>query len=220
MDRIQTTWEYLAPLLQGAILTIEITILSLFAAFLLSLIVGIARFSKIKAVRFCMALYVEIFRGTSLLVQLFWLYFALPMLFDFRMSAFTVAIIALGLNYGAYGSEVVRSAIMAIPKGQTEAGIALNMTPWQRLRYIILPQAFVMMLPSFGNLQIELLKGTSLVYLITLSDLTYQGMILRSYDISKATFIFFMLLLIYFIMAQAMTLGIRALERKTSKGRL
>ncbi|NHN33244.1 ectoine/hydroxyectoine ABC transporter permease subunit EhuC [Paenibacillus sp. S3N08] len=217
---MQTTWEYLAPLLQGAILTIEITILSLFAAFLLSLIVGIARFSKIKAVRFCMALYVEIFRGTSLLVQLFWLYFALPMLFDFRMSAFTVAIIALGLNYGAYGSEVVRSAIMAIPKGQTEAGIALNMTPWQRLRYIILPQAFVMMLPSFGNLQIELLKGTSLVYLITLSDLTYQGMILRSYDISKATFIFFMLLLIYFIMAQAMTLGIRALERKTSKGRL
>jgi polar amino acid transport system permease protein len=220
VDRIQTIWEYLAPLLQGAIVTIEITVYSLFTAFVLSLIVGIARFSKLRAVRFSMALYVEIFRGTSLLVQLFWLYFALPMLFDFRMSAFTVAIIALGLNYGAYGSEVVRGAILAIPKGQTEAGIALNMSPWQRLRYIILPQAFVMMLPSFGNLQIELLKGTSLVYLITLSDLTYQGMILRSYDISKTTFIFIMLLFIYFIMAQAMTLGIRALERRTSKGRL
>jgi polar amino acid transport system permease protein len=220
VDRIQTIWEYLAPLLQGAKITIELTVLSACAAFVLSLFVGIARFSKIRVVRFMMALYVEIFRGTSLLVQLFWLYFALPMLFDIRMSAFTAAVIALGLNYGAYGSEVVRGAILAVPKGQTEAGIALNMTPTQRLRRIILPQAFVMMLPSFGNLQIELLKGTSLVYLITLSDLTNQGMILRSYDISKTTFIFFMLLLIYFILAQAMTLGIRFLERKTSKGRL
>lgn len=102
--------------------------------------------------------YVEIFRGTSLLIQLFWIYFALPMVLDIRMSAMTAAILALGLNYGAYGSEVVRSSILAIPKGQIEASIALNMTPFQRMRRIIFPQAWTMMLPGFGNLQIELLK--------------------------------------------------------------
>lgn len=155
-----------------------------------------------------------------MLVQLFWLYFALPMLLDIRMSAMAAAVLALGLNYGAYGSEVVRGSILSVPKGQYEAAMALNMSPWLRMRRIILPQAMALMLPSFGNLLIELLKGTSLVYLITLMDLTYQGMVLRSFDNSSTPQIFALLLLIYFIMAYSLTLGIRFLERRAVKGRI
>ncbi len=91
-----------------------------------------------------------------------------------------VGIVALTLNYGSYGSEMVRSAILAIPRGQTEAGIALNMTPAQRMRSIILPQAFRIMLPSFGNLLIELLKGTALVSLVSISEMTINIIQMRN----------------------------------------
>ena len=141
------------------------------------------------------------------------------MLLDIQIPAMTAAVIALGLNYGAYGSEVVRSSVLALPKGQYEAAIALNMSPYGRMRRILLPQAFVQMLPSFGNLQIELLKGTSLVYLITLTDLTYQGMILRTFDSSKTTEIFTCMLILYFIISYALTLIIRYIERRTIRGR-
>jgi polar amino acid transport system permease protein len=127
-------------------------------------------------------------------------------------------VLALGLNAGAYGSEVVRSAILAVDTGQTEAGIALNFTPWQRMLRIILPQAFVMMLPAFGNLQIELLKGTALVSLITLSDLTYQAMILNASTL-KTTEIFSLLLIMYFLIAWPLTRGVRWLEQRLSVGR-
>jgi polar amino acid transport system permease protein len=207
------------PLLKGTLVTIQLTFFATLVAILLSFAVGMIRLSKYRTLRLIAGFYVEALRGTSLLVQLFWLYFALPMLLDIRMPAIVAAVLALGLNYGAYGSEVVRSSILAVAKGQTEACIALNMTSWQRLRRIQLPQAVVMMLPAFGNLQIELLKGTSLVYLITLSDLTYQGMILRTYDMSQTTMIFTSLLAIYFILAYTLTLGIRYLERRASVGR-
>ncbi|MNY48497.1 Glutamine transport system permease protein GlnP [compost metagenome] len=115
------------------------------------------RLSRFWLVRNAATVYVEVFRGTSLLIQLFWLYFALPMLLDIQIPAMTAAVIALGLNYGAYGSEVVRSSVLALPKGQYEAAIALNMSRYGTMRRILLPQAFVRMIPSFGNLQIELL---------------------------------------------------------------
>ena len=108
-------------------------------------------------------------------------------------------VLAIGLNYGAYGSEIVRSSIFAVPKGQTEASIALNMTPWQRMRYIIIPQAMMRMIPPFGNLSIELLKGTSLVSFIALNDLTYEALTLRNYYLGDA--FAFLTLLLYFILS-------------------
>ncbi|MDG0873832.1 ectoine/hydroxyectoine ABC transporter permease subunit EhuC [Paenibacillus thiaminolyticus] len=212
--------EYVPALLQGAWVTLQIVCFSMLLAFICAFIAGLARLSKYRIIRFVSAVYVEVFRGTSLLVQLFWLYFALPMLLDIRMSAMAAAVLALGLNYGAYGSEVVRGAILSVPKGQYEAAVALNMSPWLRMRRIVLPQAMALMLPSFGNLLIELLKGTSLVYFITLMDLTYQGMVLRSFDNSSTPQIFALLLLIYFIMAYSLTLGIRWVERRAVKGRV
>lgn len=153
------------------------------------------------------------------MIQMFWLVFALPML-GIQLTPMFAGVLALALNYGAYGSEAVRSSIQAVPKGQTEAAIALNMTPFQRMRRVVLPQAVVMMLPAFGNLLIELLKGTSLVSLIMLTDLTFKGMLLRTFDISRTPEILGLILVMYFILAIMITLSVRWLERKVSAGRV
>lgn len=211
--------EFLPTLLRGALVTIEITMLAIILSAIISFAVGLMRLSRYHWLRTIAALYVEILRGTSLLIQLFWLYFALPMLLHIEIPALTAAVLALGMNYGAYGSEVVRSSILSVPKGQYEAATALNMSGWLRMRRIILPQALTLMLPSFGNLQIELLKGTSLVYLITLMDLTYQGMVLRTYDSSKTAEIFALLLILYFILSYTLTLILRYVERRMVRGR-
>ncbi|MFB9274371.1 ectoine/hydroxyectoine ABC transporter permease subunit EhuC [Cohnella cellulosilytica] len=211
--------DLLPPLLKGLRITLILTVIGIAAALVCAFLAGLARLSKFAALRWSAAAYVELFRGTSLLVQLFWIYFALPMLLDIRLSAMAAAVIALGLNYGAYGSEIVRSSIAAVSKDQLEAAIALNMKPGQRLRRIVLPQAWRMMLPGFGNLQIELLKGTSLVYLITLADVTYQAMMLRSYDLSSTAAIFSWLLILYFAAAYALTSLVRFAERRAATGR-
>lgn len=116
----------------------------------------------------------EVFRGTSALVQLFWFYFVLPM-FGMKLPALLVGIVVLGANAGAYGAEVVRGAILAVPAGQREAAVALNLTRARTIWRIILPQAVPAMLPPTGNLLIELLKNTALVSLITITDLTFRG---------------------------------------------
>lgn len=211
--------DLIPPLLEGLKVTLLITIYSTIVALMLSFIAGFARLSRSRIIRGTAAIYVEVFRGTSLLVQLFWVYFALPILIDVRIPAIAAAVIAIGLNYGAYGSEIVRSTINAVPKGQIEASIALNFTPFQRMKNVILPQAWAMMLPSFGNLQIELLKGTSLVYLITLADLTYQGMMLRTYNISQTAAIFLWILIMYYAAASLLTYVIRLAERRATIGR-
>ncbi|MFC4768902.1 ectoine/hydroxyectoine ABC transporter permease subunit EhuC [Effusibacillus consociatus] len=219
MASIISTLDLLPPLLEGAAVTIQITGLSAGVALVLAFVAGFGRLSKYSPVRIITAFYVEVFRGTSLLVQLFWLFFALPML-GIELSPMAAGVVALALNYGAYGSEVVRSSILAVPKGQTEGAIALNMTPVQRMRRIILPQAFMIMLPAFGNLLIELLKGTSLVSLITLTDLTFKGMMLRTFDISRTPEIFACMLGIYFVLAYSLTLAVRWIERKVTAGRV
>lgn len=219
MGKLLSAFEYLPILARGALVTLEITLLAILLATIIAFAAGLMRLSRYRLVRTIATVYVEILRGTSLLVQLFWLYFALPILLNIQISAMAAAVLALGLNYGAYGSEVVRSSILSVPKGQYEAATALNMSPWLRMRRIILPQALVLMLPSFGNLQIELMKGTSLVYLITLMDLTYQGMVLRTFDSSKTTEIFVLMLILYFILSYSLTMIIRYAERRAVRGR-
>lgn len=211
--------DLLPSLLKGAAITLQVTMLSLLLAAVLSFLAGFARLSANKHIRLASAFYVEVFRGTSLLVQLFWFYYALPLL-GIELSALVAGVVALGLNFGAYGSEVVRSAMLAVPKGQTEAAIALNMGRWLRMRRVILPQAVLIMLPSFGNLMIELLKSTSLISLITMADLTFQGMLLRTFDASRTFEIFLLILVMYFLMAYPLTLVMRWLERRMSAGRV
>ncbi len=204
--------DLLPVLIRGAGITIQLTLVSAALALGMALVAGLARLSPLWPLRFAAGLYVEVFRGTSVLVQLFWFYFALP-LFGIRLDAFTAGVLALGLNVGAYGAEVVRGAIRSVPVGQTEAAIALNFTPWQRMRRIILPQAFVLMLPPFGNQLIELLKATALVSLITIPEMTFQGLTLRQ-TTGRTNEIFLWLLVLYFAVAYPLTLGVRWIERR------
>lgn len=204
----------------GIVVTLQILAASAVLAFIVSFAAGLSRLSKYKWVRWLTTSYVELFRGTSLLVQLFWIFFALPILFEVRsMPAVLAGVIALGLNYGAYGSEIVRSSILAVPKGQTEASIALNLTPFQRMRLVILPQAFMMMLPSFGNLLIELTKATSLVSLITIADMTFRANVMSNTLIGRGPEIYLVLLLLYFAISYPLLLLVRWYERKATLGR-
>jgi polar amino acid transport system permease protein len=164
------------------------------------------------AVRGVATVYIEIFRGTSLLVQLYWIFFVLP-LFGITLEKFTAGFVAVGMNLGAYGAELVRGAILSVPRGQWEAATALNMSPAKRMRRVILPQAVLIMLPSWGNLLIELLKGTALVALISVTDLMFQVK-----QINGTTFMsaeaFGTALVIYYVLARFMiTPFMRWLER-------
>lgn len=204
--------ELAPPLLQGLAVTLEIMAGSVVLAVPLALAAGIGRLSSLRPMRWIAAVYVEVFRGTSALVQLFWFYFVLP-LFGVQLPAMLVGIVVLALNAGAYGAEVVRGAIRAVPPGQREAGIALNLTRGQIMRRIVVPQAVPAMLPPAGNLLIELLKNTALVSLITITDLTFRGQLLRS-ETLRTTEIFTLMLLMYFAVALLITGGVRLLERK------
>lgn len=124
------------------------------------------------------------------------------MLFNINLgSNWWVGVIAVALNYGAYMSEVVRTSVVSVDKGQTEAGIALNLSRFQRMREIILPQALRLMLPEFGNYSIQILKGTALVSLIGLTDILYYGDIYRSTNLSEGPLAYLMVLMMYFIIA-------------------
>ena len=207
----------LLPLLsKGLFVTIKIFFGSMAIAFIAAFSAGLAKISTNKIIKYSACAYVEIFRGTSALIQLFWLYYALPFL-GIRLDAFTAGCVGLGLNIGAYGAEVVRGAIESIPQSQREAAIALNLSPFQSLTQIIIPQAVVQMLPPFGNLAIELLKSTSLVSLITLNDLTFQAQSIR-FATFKTTEVFIMVLLIYFFLAAILTLITRIVEHKLRQG--
>lgn len=204
--------ELLPPLLEGLTVTLQVMAGAVVLAVPLALGAGIGRLSPLRPVRWLASTYVEVFRGTSALVQLFWFYFVLP-LFGVQLPAMLVGIVVLALNAGAYGAEVVRGAIRAVPPGQREAGVALNLTRAQILRRIVVPQAVPAMLPPAGNLLIELMKNTALVSLITIADLTFRGQLLRS-ETLRTTEIFGLMLLLYFAVALLITAGVRLLERR------
>jgi polar amino acid transport system permease protein len=156
--------------------------------------------SSNKLIKGTSIVYIEVFRGTSLLVQLYWIFFVLP-LFGLTLEKFAAGWIAIGLNAGAYGAELVRGGIMAVPKGQWEAATAINMSAARRMWRIILPQALVNMLPAWGNLMIEILKGTALVSLISVTDLMFQAKQINASTYQSAQ-IFGAALLIYYVLAR------------------
>jgi polar amino acid transport system permease protein len=189
-------------ILSGTLVTILLTVLATLLAVAVALAAGLMRMSSNLAIRGTATVYIEIFRGTSLLVQLYWIFFVLP-LFGISLEKFTAGFVAVGMNLGAYGAEVVRGAILSVPRGQWEAALAINMSPTKRMRRVILPQALLIMLPSWGNLLIELLKGTALVALISVADLMFQVK-----QINGTTFMsaeaFGTALIIYYVVARFM----------------
>ena len=213
--------EYFAPLMRGAWVTIQLTVWSTIFGAILSFAAGIGKVSGNGFARWISIVYIEIFRGTSLLVQLFWLFFALPVAgqaigVDLRMSPVVAGVLALSLNIGAYGAEVVRGAIQYVSQDQYEAARALNFTPRQALWRIALPQAIPEMMPTFGNLAVQNLKDTALVSLITLQDLAFRAEQLRNFT-QDSTTIFTVVLFMYFGMALVLTAIMKLLERSVGR---
>lgn len=201
-------------LLPGARVTAELAVASSILGAILSFAAGIGKLSRSWPFKILSVIYIEIFRGTSLLVQMFWLFFALPLL-GLSLSPIVAGVLALSLNIGSYGAEVVRGAIQAVPKGQYEAAVALNFSKRHTLWRVVLPQALVEMMPPFGNLAIQNLKDTALVSLITIADMTFIAR--RSINFTLNTVgNYSVLLIVYFIMALILSGFMRWLERFVS----
>lgn len=207
---------YLALILQGALVTAQLTVMGSALALVAAFAAGLGRIAPLAPVRWLATVYIEFFRGTSIFVQLFWAYFVLPFA-GISLSPLMAGVLALGLNVGAYAAEVVRGAILSVPKDQYEATIALNLTKLQRMRHVILPQALPLMLPTFGNNAIELLKATAVVSLISLTDMTFQAQVVRA-QTGSTLIPFATILILYFAMAMIITTGVRALERRLTRG--
>ena len=216
MSYLQFLSEHGPTLLLGTVTTIKVFICSLALYIIISMIFGLMRLSKNLLAQGLATVYIEFFRGTSLLVQLFWAYYVLPF-FGLSLEAFAAGVLTLGMNFGAYGAEVVRAGILAVPKGQWEAAHALNFTPAKRIRRIIIPQIFPIILPPASNLTVELLKATSLVALVTVVDLTFEARQINSITWLSAQ-CFGTALLIYYIMARfALVPFLRWLELVAAK---
>ena len=210
-DKFDALRAALPRLAEGLEVTLQLTLGGAVLAFLISVTFGLLSISPVGPLRWLATIVVEFFRGTSLVVQLFWLYYVLP-LFGVSMDAVWTGILALGLNYGAYGAEVVRGSINAVDKGQWEGATALNMSSLTRMRRVIWPQAWALMLSGYNNLLIMLIKGTAVALFIGLQDLTYQISELR---LSTGTvFAFSVGLLIYYLFALVFSKGLRVLEKR------
>lgn len=208
--------EFIPGLLEGALVTVQITVGGGVIAVVMALIAAFTKMYGQWPLRWLSIAYIETFRGTSALVQLFWMFFVLPH-FGITLEPLTVAMLALGLNVGAYGAEVVRGAVQSVSRGQWEAATALNMPRMTALRRIIFPQAFVAMIPPWGNLFIELLKATALVSLITISDLTFKAQQMNQTTL-RTVEIFCIVLVVYFAISLIITFAMRGLERKAAHG--
>ena len=200
-------------LIVGAGITIQITAISVGLGLIIGMFVGIARICNVKVLRALATVYIDFLRGTPLLVQIFLIYFALPMVVGQRVDPFIAAITACGINSGAYIAEIFRAGIQAIDEGQMEAGRSLGMSWVQTMRYIIVPQAFKNVIPPLGNEFIALLKDSSLVSVIGFEELTRRGQLIiaRTYGSLE---IWITVALIYLVMTLTISRLVSYMEKR------
>lgn len=200
-------------LLAGAVITVQITAISVGCGLLIGMFAGIARLAKIWPVRLLASVYVDFIRGTPLLVQIFIIYFALPLVVGQRIDPFIAAITACSINSGAYVAEIFRAGIQSIDKGQMEAGRSLGMSWGQTMRYIIMPQAFKRIIPPLGNEFIAMLKDSSLVSVIGFEELTRRGQLIiaRTYGSFE---IWLTVAFMYLVMTLTISRLVAYLERR------
>jgi polar amino acid transport system permease protein len=219
-------WYMVLFLRDGILTTIELTLVSFVFTLIVGILGGMSRISKNPFIHFFSTLYVEIFRGIPLLVQLIWWYFAAPAVIqsfgrlinfpaftEYHANAFLLAVIGLVICYGAYMSEIFRAGIQSIPKGQIEAARSQGMTYLQAMRYVVLPQAIRVVMPPVGNEFIMLIKDTSLVSAVAMADLTRRG---REYMSAHFNPIetWTMIALLYLVMTLFFTRVIDYLEKR------
>lgn len=205
-------WDSLPNLLQGTVVSLQITLIAAAIGLGLGSIFGLAETSKSTIVRFVIGIYVTLFRGTPMLVQILFVYYVLPQ-FGVSIAPFWAASIAIGLNSCAYISQVIKSGINALPKGQFEAAHTLGFTPLKTMRYIVFPQAFRVVLPALGNELITLVKDSSLASIIGVMELSKEASVIRSrtYD---AFSILLAISLIYLILTAALSFCIKLYEKR------
>lgn len=209
----------LQGLLGGAWLTVQAFVWAALLGTALALVFGIMGLSENRVLRGVARVYVEVARGASAIVLVFYAAFVPAIVFGLPPFIFVAAVIALGINMGGYGAEVVRTGIQSVPRGQTEASIALNLTAGDRLRHVTLPQAIVVMIPPYGNLNIEILKGTALLSLVGVAEVTSRAQNIRTQrpvldDPPSLVAIFGTTLVLYFVLSQVIALFYRWLEKR------
>jgi polar amino acid transport system substrate-binding protein len=214
--RISTLREwpkYLPRLLKGALITVELSVVSMILAVVLGLGLALVRLYGAAPLRWLATIYIEVIRGTPLLIQLYLIYYGLPELVGLKLNPFVAAVLGLGLNYAAYEAENYRAGIQGIPRGQMEGALALGMPRWLALRCIIIPQAVRLVIPPVTNDFIALFKDSSLVSVITMVELTKEyGMIAtETYDYLG---IGLMTAALYFALSYPASLFANYLERK------
>ncbi|BAC12961.1 amino acid ABC transporter permease [Oceanobacillus iheyensis] len=206
-------FEFLPELGKGLYYTLLISIVGLLIGFVLGAIFGLGRISKNKFLFVLASIYVEVVRGTPVLVQAIWIFFALPIIIQYNFDPIVAGIIVIAINSGAYIAEVVRGSVDSIDKGQIEAGRSLGLTKNQTMRYIIWPQAFKRMIPPLGNQFIISIKDTSLLSVILVPELMFQGRLIVSNQFI-AVEIYTAVALFYLAITLTLSLILRLIERR------
>jgi polar amino acid transport system permease protein len=212
--RFEIVFRNLGYLLDGLYWTFAITGLSLVGALVFGLVAALLRLSGIPVVSQLVRFYIDVFRGTPLLIQLVWIYYALPIAIGVSFSAFFSTVLTLWLNMGAFLGEIFRAGIQSIDRGQRDAAFVLGMNYRQTMHHIVLPQAVTRMLPPIGSSMIVILKDSSLASVLAVPELTYQGTVLQA-STFRPIEILTAVAVIYFILNYPLTLLVDWLERRT-----
>lgn len=208
-------WDSLPSLLYGAGISLQITLIAALIGLTLGSIFSLAETSKSHSIKFAIGTYVTLFRGTPMIVQILFIYYVLPQ-FGLNLAPFWAASVAIGLNSCAYISQVIRSGINAVPKGQIEAAHTLGFTSLKTMRYIVFPQAFRVTLPTLGNELVTLVKDSSLASIIGVMEITKEASIIRSrtYD---AFSILLAVAFIYLILTATLSFCMKKYETRLKK---
>lgn len=207
--------DFRSLLFSGVLYTLGYTALCIVLGLLFGLLAGIGQLSPSRWINAPLKAYVELFRCTPVLIQLIWFYYALPSLLGIEMTAATAAILALSLYGGAFYSEIIRGGIISIDPGQPEAARALGMTKFQIMHRVVLPQALQRMTPPLLNQSIMQLKNTSLVSVLALPDLVYQGQLIV-HETYRPLETYTLIALIYLVILLPTTMLVKRLETRTA----
>ena len=205
--------DFIPQLLKGAQVTVHITVVGLLGGVVLGAIAGLMRAYGNVVLNAIAFTYIEVIRGTPIVVQVMFLYFALPVLASIRIDPMTTAILAIVINAGAYIAEIVRGAVLSISKGLTEAGLAIGLPRWKVIRYIVGPLAFRRLIPPMGNQFIVSLKDTSLFIVIGVGELTRTGQEIMAANF-RAVEIWTAVAVMYLIMTGVLSLMLRMVEKR------
>lgn len=212
---VQHAREFLPILLQGAVVTVQVTALSFLLSSAIGLVLG--KLSPVRAVSWAASTVVNVIRGLPIIVQLFYIYFVLPEV-GIQLTAFQAGVIGLGIAYSAYQAENFRAGIEAVDPGQREAALAMGMRPALLMRRVVLPQAFRIALPPYGNTLVMMLKDSSLVSTITVAEMTRQGQLIAASTFQNMT-VYTLVALLYLAMSLPLVWGLRRLEKRFGAGR-